>query len=476
MHSDFMSAVGAYMSLTSIGATRYAAGVQIGGTTLRATSLRVDVGSDLAPSAADKLNIAADRIGIGRNSRLINSLAPFLSRLDMGVFDSGRATSSLIDGRFRASADAVTVGSSARRTLFDTPAESAIPMFRAYARGGWAGANDHYEKTGPSFEARDIAAVTVAIAGYHSIDTGAGSDSITALDSGFIDAGDGNNTLNLTRTSHVTTGAGNDRIAGVQTGHIDAGEGNNTISATQAGHIHVGAGDDTIVAIDTGHIHAGEGRNFIDATGVGNIRAGAGNDTINATGANIVQAGDGDNVVTVARAIMIETGAGNDRISASSVSRVDAGDGDNIVAAADVERVNTGRGRDTLAVAGSTTINTGAGDDTIDATDVKVVIGGGGDDRLTLARATAIYRRGEGRDTVRAGDEVEINFHRIGADEVNVNVVRDDMGRATAIEVALKDGSGGVSIVAGPNGSGDATIRFADGTSVPYALVADGLR
>ena len=503
MHSDFMSAVGAYMSLGSVSAraitvnaTRYMAGVQVGGVTLSASSLRVDIPGLPVPSDASRVTLAADRLGFGQNAELLMQLAPFIRMIDPSIFSSGSASSSFAGGALSASANAVRVGApiSIRDRWTGQPAESLQATFRNFDGSGTHLGNAFlpYADVGAPAHAGSQSVVT---GGVRHITTGAGSDTISAAGAGHVDAGDGDNTLSLSNTGHVHTGTGNDRIVAMRAGHISdrggantitatdvgnisiEGSGRNTINATRANHITTGAGNDTITATSVHHIDAGEGHNVIDATGAGNIDAGSGNDIINATGVNMVDAGHGDNIVTVARARSVYTGAGNDRVSVSDInSHVDVGDGDNIVAAANIMNLRSGNGRDTIAVAGAWVVETGGGDDTIDATDIAWrVEAGAGNDKLTLARAAAVYRRGDGTDTVRAGERVELRM-TVRQDEVDTTVRRDAQGRVLAVDIALKDGSGGVSIVAGPSGSGDATIRFADGTSVPYALVADGAR
>ncbi|WP_165890507.1 hypothetical protein, partial [Bordetella trematum] len=68
---------------------------------------------------------------------------------------------------------------------------------------------------------------TVTVGGDTSITTGAGVDAITLVDSGLlgqlmIDAGDGSNTVDLTRVSvakatRITTGKDDDRLSLLQT-------------------------------------------------------------------------------------------------------------------------------------------------------------------------------------------------------------------------------------------------------------------
>lgn len=499
MQRDFMNAVGAYMSLNAVSAStltvnakRFMAGVKVGDSVLRASSLHVDLPAASMPSSAARVTLAADRLGIGQNAELLMQLAPFIRMIDPSIFSSGSATSRFGEGAIAASANSVRVGPAL--SVFDRqlvqPAESIYPMLRNLDGNGTRLGNafSSFADVGSG----DFAGPqSINAAGVRHITAGGGSDTISTVGAGHIDAGGGDNTVTATNAGHISVGRGNDWISANGVGHISDKGGNNTITATDAGNISIegsgrnlvtatragqittGDGDDVITATSVQYIDAGEGNNVIDAVGAGNIDAGGGHDVINATGVNSVYAGDGNNLVTVARARSVYTGAGNDRVSVSDInSRVDVGDGDNIVAAANVTNLRSGNGRDTIAVAGAWRVETGGGDDTIDATDIAWrVEAGAGNDKLTLARAAAVYRRGDGTDTVRAGERVEIRM-TVRQDEVDTTVRRDTQGRVVAVDIALKDGSGGVSIVAGPNGSGDATIRFADGTSVPYALVA----
>ncbi len=508
MSSEFMKAVGAYMFLASGGSGYMAAGVSVGGTTLRASSLRLEAGQAMRLPEATRLGIAADRIGIGQNSQILQRLAPFLLELDIGGIFAGNASTAMQGERLAGRADAVSIGATPRRDGFwPVPAESALPMARAYAKGGGSVGNA-YNPRGVDIDLGEArSAFALSLAGVRHVQTGAGADTISANGAGHVDAGDGDNMLALQNAGHVRTGSGNDRIVATLTGHVDAGSGENMVVATETGHINAGDGDDRITANGTGHIHAGGGRNVIDATGVGHIEAFGGDDVVNATGAGQLLVGDGRNVVTVARAVAVYAGKDADRISASSVGRVDAGDGDNVMALADVGWMSSGSGRDVVAIAGANWMDTGGGDDTIDATNVQRVTAGAGNDTikasnvgrvmaddgddtivatnvgrvtagtgndlLTLARATAVYRRGDGNDTILAGHSAAISFEGIRQSDANISVERDKQGRVMAIDIALADGTGGVKIFAGPNGVGDATIRFADGTSVPYALVAN---
>lgn len=498
MRSDFMNAVGAYMTLTSLGSSGYAAGVRVGDTTLTASSLRLATSPMGALSPMVRFAAAADRVGVGANADMLTRLAPTLARLDIGILSACNATTRMTDDRVAASAQAVEIGGRPRGAFnwYGGSAEAWLSTVRAYAlehvHSRNLNGNEAARLAGLNLELEDAkAAVTVQAANAGVVRTGSGNDTIVALNtsdviagegddmittrrSGAIHAGEGNNSISATEAGHINAGAGNDRIVAITAGMIHAGGGNNSIVAKDTGHIEVGDGDDIIVAEGTGHIHAGNGRNVINANEAGNIHLGWGDDVVNATGTGHVYGGDGRNVMTIAHAMSVSGGKDADRISASRVGWVEAGDGDNVMALADIGWMKSGDGRDTVAVAGANRIDSGAGDDTIDAADVRQVIAGTGNDRLTLARATALYRRGDGTDTIRAGADAKVEFAGIRAADVDIKVERDQDGRATAIDVSLKDGSGGVKILAGPGGIGDATIRFADGTSVPFAMVAGG--
>ncbi|WP_412778660.1 hypothetical protein, partial [Bordetella trematum] len=278
--------------------------------------------------------------------------------------------------------------------------------------------------------------------GDTSINTGAGVDVITLVDSQLlgqllIAAGDGSNTVDLTRVSvakatRITTGKDDDRITLLETdigGSLDilAGEGDNVIDLTVvtvggATQITSGAGNDSVTLLQTDiggslDIDAGDGANTVslDTVTVGagaGIRTGNGDDTIMVVdsaivGQLLIEAGEGDNLVQMTRVTIggdtrILSGAGDDRILLRDVAgqgslSIDAGHGDN-----ELLLWHTFQG-------GATTLRTGQGNDliTLDQADLLghlSIDAGAGDDKIWMSQillgAGALVDTGAGNDYV----------------------------------------------------------------------------
>lgn len=207
----------------------------------------------------------------------------------------------------------------------------------------------------------------------------------------------------------------------------------------------------------------------------GAIETGAGDDRLAISRSMQVLAGDGDNVLALVSVREAQAGKGDDTIAANDVGTLDAGDGDNTIEALDAGAILSGRGRDKVSATNAAAIDVGAGDDMIDATRVGLVIGGAGNDTITLREATALYRRGDGNDTIKAGVGAAISFADISRDQVNIARELGADGRVTALTIALKDGSGSVRIETGERGAEDAVLRFADGQALKLADL-DGAR
>jgi hypothetical protein len=203
----------------------------------------------------------------------------------------------------------------------------------------------------------------------------------------------------------------------------------------------------------------------------GTVETGAGDDKLAITRAMQVLAGDGDNVLALVSVREAQAGKGDDAIAANDVGTLDAGDGDNSIEALDAGAILTGGGRDRVTATNANAIDAGAGDDTIDATRVGLVLGGAGNDTISLREATALYRRGDGNDTIRAGADAAVSFADISRDQVDVTRETGEDGRVRAVIVALKDGSGSVRIEPGARGAEDAVLRFADGAELPLAAL-----
>ncbi|MFA5631193.1 MAG: DUF4214 domain-containing protein [Porticoccaceae bacterium] len=152
---------------------------------------------------------------------------------------------------------------------------------------------------------------------------------VTGEGNDFIDGGAGNDLIYAGEgNDSVIGGAGNDSISG--------GDGNDTIygdgTALEGGVIGgAGTGDDTIYGGDGNDvIHAGGGNNWVDAGDGDNIvTAGAGDDTITTYGgADIVVSGAGNDVINVGSGNdSVWAGAGNDVISFAHMGALDLVDG-----------------------------------------------------------------------------------------------------------------------------------------------------
>jgi hypothetical protein len=237
---------------------------------------------------------------------------------------------------------------------------------------------------------------------------GSGNDQVDLKFNGVsfdVNLGEGNNkaTINLaSRTSlnKITAGSGHDTIAGNGWGgpsgpgmlEIDAGNGNNTIDIFQPGDVSIktGGGKDRI-KIRGGNfvsIDSGEGDDDISASSIGystQANAGGGNNRINVVnqsgGGAYVTAGSGNDLIVAlgSRAVEINAGDGNNQIIFSSFRSprpgydvVNAGSGNDVVYqfGETVAQINVGEGNNYVAVSpyssALTTITAGRGWDTFD--------------------------------------------------------------------------------------------------------------
>jgi|GEM_PF-3738258 len=197
--------------------------------------------------------------------------------------------------------------------------------------------------------------------GLQSIFTAGGDDFLNDIErSLFIDAGSGNNTVDLDAAGTVVTAGGNDSIFG-STGNdsIVTGGGNDSVNAQGgADSISVGEGNDSVLA-DGGNdtIDGGTGNNTINGgTGEDSVITGVGNDSIvGGTGGDTINAGDGTNTVLAGLgADSVVTGTGADSISTADGTEVEN------------DTVSSGAGADTVLVGlGDDSVTAGAGNDLI---------------------------------------------------------------------------------------------------------------
>lgn len=197
--------------------------------------------------------------------------------------------------------------------------------------------------------------------GLQSIFTAGGDDFLDDIErSLFIDAGGGNNTVDLDAAGTVVTAGGNDSVFG--SGGADSivtGGGNDTVNAQGgADSISVGEGNDSVLG-DGGNdtIDGGTGNNTINAgTGEDSVITGVGNDSIvGGTGSDTINAGDGTNTVLAGLgADSVVTGTGADSISTADGTEVEN------------DTVSSGAGADTVRVGlGDDSVTAGAGNDLI---------------------------------------------------------------------------------------------------------------
>ncbi|MCT0209614.1 hypothetical protein KQ303_02810 [Synechococcus sp. CS-1333] len=197
--------------------------------------------------------------------------------------------------------------------------------------------------------------------GLQSIFTAGGDDFLDDIErSLFIDAGSGNNTVDLDAAGTVVTAGGNDSVFGSGgNDSIVTGGGNDTVNA-QGGNdsINVGEGNDSVLG-DGGNdtIDGGTGNNTINAgTGADSVITGVGNDSIvGGTDNDTINAGDGTNTVLAGLgADSVVTGTGADSISTADALEVEN------------DTVSSGAGADTVRVGlGNDSVTAGAGNDLI---------------------------------------------------------------------------------------------------------------
>ncbi|WP_094511116.1 DUF4214 domain-containing protein [Synechococcus sp. MW101C3] len=197
--------------------------------------------------------------------------------------------------------------------------------------------------------------------GLQSIFTAGGDDFLLNIErSLFIDAGSGNNTVDLDAAGTVVTAGGTDSVLGSGgNDSIVTGGGNDTVDAQGgADSISVGEGNDSVLG-DGGNdiIDGGTGNNTINAgTGEDSVITGVGNDSIvGGTGSDTINAGDGTNTVLAGLgADSVVTGTGADSIStADGIEDED-------------DTVSSGAGADTVRVGlGDDSVTAGAGNDLI---------------------------------------------------------------------------------------------------------------
>ena len=280
-----------------------------------------------------------------------------------------------------------------------------------------------------------------------TISTGSGNDVITSgLGNDTIDGGSGTDgfvqTVDGTQVLSDTgaTGAGTDSLSSIETATLNGGTGNDTIGATGfTGDLTVNTGNgDNLV-------NAGSGNDLvIGGLGRDTLNGGGGADTLFGSGGkDVLDGGLGDDVLKGQGATgdSLTGGAGNDFI--------DGGAGVDIVvesSTGDITLTDTqlfANGVDNLVNTEQADLTAGDGDDVIDVT------------AFTTSLGTFLYG-GLGNDTIRGAEFRDVIFGLEGDDLLIGNGGDDDlMGSAGRDTMS---GGAGNDRLRGQGGSGDVLI------------------
>lgn len=230
--------------------------------------------------------------------------------------------------------------------------------------------------------------ITVGVGRRHEIRAGGGNNSITTgaqLTHGF-DA------------TVVVTGAGDDviNVPGIAD-LIDAGDGDNVVNVQFAQRVITGSGDDVIsVTVSNGTLNcfSGDGDDSITSgSGSDTIDCGNGNDTVSSGALSDYITAGGD--VTTGVGAIIDGGEAPDRIQARFARRIVGGDEDGQFSG------------DTIVAGHCPDVDGGGGNDIIrvgsDASHPAVVHGGDGNDHIFTGDGHDSIYGGAGKDTVHGG-------------------------------------------------------------------------
>ncbi len=247
----------------------------------------------------------------------------------------------------------------------------------------------------------------------------------------------------------ITTGDGDDSIV-VESGYVNAGDGQNNISLTAGTNSIVITGkDDDTIRVDAdkteeqrhkNYINAGEGTNYIYNSNIelSTIISGKGNDTIITGGGNgygysaigfhdpSINAGDGDNKITVNTAMSngsILTGTGNDYVTISgkgSGNSISLGSGnDSFVSGITSSNVNMGSGNNSITLksgGGSNNVVSGDGDDSV------IIESRNNNNKISLGSGTNTIYAVDTRQSVISGEGVDSIL--IGSGYVNAGMAK----------------------------------------------------
>jgi hypothetical protein len=414
------------------------------------------VTGDLNYAIASRTTLAFAGSAVTYDSRRTAELRVGNALLSAASAQAGTASTRLGNVAYANPYDSVRIGRNAELTRFIS---DELFAFGAYERA-FGGHGPLPSPGGAAASSDDV----WRVAGANASASDAGRDARQVRDAARVDLGGRDNLAAVERVWELYAGGGDDRIAAAQVARLDAGGGDNALALADVVEAAAGDGNDTVVASGVGQLRTGGGADRIAVSAGWFVDAGDGADTVDATDTAYVAGGEGDDALRVLGARQADGGTGDDSIEVVAVEEVAGGEGADRIVAQGGRVIDGGDGDDTVSGAAFFLLSGGNGRDTIDATDVGRVEGGRGDDLLTLRRATAAYSRGDGFDVVRAGDGAGVEFEGIRRADVDITEIRTADGTLAALDVRLKDGSGGVRIEAAPGGTlADATLRFRDG-------------
>lgn len=337
-------------------------------------------------------------------------------------------------------------------------------------------------------EAKDGSKITLIDLSHAQINAGDGSDTILGdnISNVQLNAGGGNDSIDASgvRNSQINAGEGKDNISmsGVSHSQINAGDEDDRVELTGARgtQLNAGGGNDYVRLRNASEmqVNGGDGDDTIDISGIADsqINAGDGADhiTIDGITGSQINLGSGDDVVVMTNAsgVQVNAGTGNKDIiiSGSGRTHVNLGGGSSrVVVNNSIETgVNASGGNDTVIFrndtdeVGSVSFKSGAGNDHIEVEGnySAYVSGGTGDDYISLnlmmtGRTSSIgYSKGDGHDfiDVKSG-KVTLSMNDIRKDEVDVTSSFDEETGLTSTLIALKDGSGSITLSTGNDSS-----------------------
>jgi Ca2+-binding RTX toxin-like protein len=273
--------------------------------------------------------------------------------------------------------------------------------------------------------------------------TGASDDSIRVQASNAtIDAGAGNDVINVDGRANVVAGEGDDFVRTYGYSTVDGG-----------------AGDDHILTYDHSTATGGDGNDYISANAYSNVSGGNGNDILTAYDHSTLDGGAGEDSLRAYDHANLSGGAGSDIIEAYDYAVVDAGTGNDSVHTYSYAVVSAGDGDDHVRTNDYSVVDGGAGDDIIQVGGYSTVTGGAGDDHIKVTgdNSTINFAKGDGNDLVRIDNGSDSVDFAISGYSLNDVIVTQQFGRTT---VNFKGSNDSLAF------NGSARLSFADHTSV----------